>query len=192
MKQTEEWQKQHLIFFSSFLSSPLLSSPLLSSPLLSSPLLSSPLLSSPLLSSPVLSSPLLSSPHVSINALSPVSISFCCCSPFSSHSFQISLNAVLPSHSQSSSHPFSLHSLCICCLCQFLSVPFQPTPDQFFSLNISLLQPPLSVRPFFSYPLSSLPRIFLSSCFRKPALSPVVSSLVPSFLSHTCMLSHVC
>ena len=31
---------------------------------------------------------------------------FCHCSPFSSHSFQISLTAVLPSHSRSSSPPF--------------------------------------------------------------------------------------
>ena len=42
--------------------------------------------------------------------LSPTFI-FCCCSPFSSHSFQISLNAVLPSHSRSSSPPFSNHFL---------------------------------------------------------------------------------
>ena len=36
-------------------------------------------------------------------SLTPI---FCCCSPFSSHSSQISRNAVLPSHSQSSSPPF--------------------------------------------------------------------------------------
>ena len=36
---------------------------------------------------------------------------FCCCSPFSFHTFQISLNAVLPLHSGSSSPPFTLHFL---------------------------------------------------------------------------------
>ena len=39
---------------------------------------------------------------------------FSCCSPFSSHSFQISLNTVLPSHSRSSSPPLPLHFLGIC------------------------------------------------------------------------------
>ena len=34
---------------------------------------------------------------------------FCCCSPFSSHSFQISLIAVLLLYSRSSSSPFLLH-----------------------------------------------------------------------------------
>ena len=39
----------------------------------------------------------------------PTPSTFCCCSPLSSHSFQISLNAVFPSHSRSSSLPFSGH-----------------------------------------------------------------------------------
>ena len=55
-----------------------------------------------------------------------------------------------------------------------------------FFLKRSFLQLPLSGRPVCSYPLSSLPQFFLSSCFHKPAPS-VVSLLVPSFLSHTCM-----
>ena len=45
---------------------------------------------------------------------------FYCCSPFSSHIFQIYLNAVLPWHSRSSSRPLSLHLLDISSLCQFV------------------------------------------------------------------------
>ena len=69
---------------------------------------------------------------------SPTPSIFCCCSSFFSQSLQISLNAVLPSYSRSSSSPFPLHFLGICSLCQFfishsfyMSGPFQPTPHQF-------------------------------------------------------------
>ena len=62
---------------------------------------------------------------------------FCCCAPFSCDSFQISLNAVLPSHSWSSLPPFFLRLLASD-LCQFfishsfhMTGPFQPTPHQF-------------------------------------------------------------
>ena len=83
----------------------------------------------------------LSSPHFSHcvihkHALTPSVC--CCCSPFSSASFQTSLTAVLPLHSRSSSPPFSLHFLGICSLCQFfishslhVSGPFEPTLHQF-------------------------------------------------------------
>ena len=57
--------------------------------------------------------------HCVLCQQSPTPSIFCCCSPFSSHFFQISLNAVLPSHSRSSSLSFSLHFLGICSLCQF-------------------------------------------------------------------------
>ena len=42
---------------------------------------------------------------------SPTPSIFRCCSPFSSHFFHISVNAVLPSHSRSSSPPVPLHFL---------------------------------------------------------------------------------
>ena len=84
-----------------------------------------------------------------------------------------SFTAVLPSHSQSSSPPFSLSGYLISLL--VFHLPFfpyvQPISACFF-LKIPSLQPPLSVRPFFSYPLTSLPR-FSSSCFRRPAPSSV-------------------
>ena len=76
---------------------------------------------------------------LSLRSIAPVSNSpiFCCCSPFSSHSFPISLNAVLPSHSLSSSPPFSLHFLGICSLCQFSSPVLSTCPAHFSLLLAS-------------------------------------------------------
>ena len=54
----------------------------------------------------------------------PTSSIFCCCSSFSSHSFQISLNAVLPSHSRLSTPPFPLHILSISL--PIVHLPFLP------------------------------------------------------------------
>ena len=78
----------------------------------------------------VFRSPLLS--HYILYHQSPTTIS-CCCSPFSYHSFQISLNTVLPLHSRSSSPPFP-STFCASDLCQFFmsfyfhkTGPFQPT-----------------------------------------------------------------
>ena len=45
--------------------------------------------------------------------LYPTHANVCCCSPFSSHSFQTSLKAGHPLHSRSSSPPFSLRFLSI-------------------------------------------------------------------------------
>ena len=73
--------------------------------------------------------------HCVLYQQSPTPI-FHCYSTFFSYSFQISLKAVLPSHSQTSSPPFSLHFLGICSFCKFFishfpTCPFQPTPHQF-------------------------------------------------------------
>ena len=69
---------------------------------------------------------------------SPTPSIFCYCSPFSSHSFQISLSPVLPLHSWPSSPPFQSTFWAICSLFQFfytysfhMSSPFQPTLHHF-------------------------------------------------------------
>ena len=51
--------------------------------------------------------------HYVLYHQSPTPSIFCCCSISSSHSFQIPINPVLPSHSRSSLPPFSLHFLSI-------------------------------------------------------------------------------
>ena len=112
---------------------------------------------------------------------SPTPFVFCCYTPFSSHSFQISLNTVFASHSQFPSPPFP-STFWASALFSHFSSPILSTCLAHFSLillpscfvNIPLLQPPLSVHPVFSCPLSSLPRFFLSSCFHKPTLSHVL------------------
>ena len=75
----------------------------------------------------------LSSPYLSITTfrINNLQLRHCfCCSQFSSHSFQISLNAVLPSHSRSSSPRFSLHFLGIWSLCQcFISHSLHIMPN---------------------------------------------------------------
>ena len=97
----------------------------------------------------------------SINSLQFL-LSLSSCSPFSSHSFQTSLNAVLPSHSLSSSSPFPLHFLGICSIFQFfiLNSSISTYSSPFFQ-NFPSLQPPLSIRSFFSYPLSFTATILL-------------------------------
>ena len=78
-------------------------------------------------------------PHNVLYQHSPTPSMCCCCSPFSSHSFQIPLNAVLPSHSRSSLPSFSFHFLDIRFLCQFfmsnsahITGTFQHTPHRCF------------------------------------------------------------
>ena len=71
-----------------------------------------------------------------------------CCSPFSSHSLQISHNAVLPSHSLSSSSIFPLHFLGIWSLCQFLISHSLYSPANFSLLLTIFLK--LSFTPTFT------------------------------------------
>ena len=66
----------------------------------------------------------------------PPTLLHCYCSPFSSHSFLISPNTVLSSHSPSSS-PSLLSTFCPSDLCHFftshyfhMTGPFQPAPHQ--------------------------------------------------------------
>ena len=61
---------------------------------------------------------------------------FSCCSPFSSHSFQISLNAVLPSRFRSSSHPFP-STFWASDLFDIFSSPSPPTCPTHFNLHLS-------------------------------------------------------
>ena len=63
--------------------------------------------------------PLLTFVSLRFLSQSPTPSIFYCSPPFSTHSFQISLNVVFPSHSRSSSPPFPLHFLGICSLCHF-------------------------------------------------------------------------
>ena len=49
-----------------------------------------------------------------------------------------------------------------------------------FLIKLSLIEPPLSVRSFFSYPIASLPRFLLSSFIFKRVLSSAVYMLVSS------------
>ena len=98
-----------------------------------------------------------------------------------------SLNAMLPSHFRSSSPPFPSTFWASAPFASFSTPILSTRPARFSPLLTSVflkfpsLQPPISVRPFLSHPLSSLSRFFSSSCFHKPALSS------PSSLSHTCM-----
>ena len=76
--------------------------------------------------------------HYVLYQQSPTPSIFCCCSPFSSHSFQTSLNKVLPSPSLSPSPPFSF-TFWASDLCQFSishsfqkNGPFHPTPHHLF------------------------------------------------------------
>ena len=121
--------------------------------------------------------------HYILYQQSPIPSILSSCSPFSSHSFQTSLNAVLPSHSLSSSSPFPLHFLGICSIFQFfiLNSSISTYSSPFFQ-NFPSLQPPLSIRSFFSYPLSSLPQFFLSSCVRKPTSTNTSRYVLGSYL----------
>ena len=72
---------------------------------------------------------------------------FCCCSPFSSHSFQIFLNTVLPSYYRSSSPSFFHHFLCIGSLLIF-HLPFFPHVNfniLITSFFLKLFLPPTSM-----------------------------------------------
>ena len=134
------------------------------------------------------------SPYFFLIALSVDSLllllKLCCCySQSSCHSFQIYLSAILPSHSLSSSPPISLHFLGFCSISLSFFISY--------SFNMS--------GPFQSTPHQFLLKLFLHSNFHSqfvniscicslhshessyPTHSPVVSLLVPSFLSHTCM-----
>ena len=85
---------------------------------------------------------------------SPAPSISCCCSPFSSDSYQISLNAVFPSHSWSSSPPFSLHFLCV-----FVSFPLLFFPhDQ----SISTYSSPLF---FLNVPVEVMDLLFCNVTF---------------------------
>ena len=107
---------------------------------------------------------------LSLHSKSTVANSYLfCCSPFFSHSFQISLNATLPLHSRS-----SFHFLGICSLWQFFISHVWP---------ISANSSSVFLHPFFSYLLSSLPWFFSSIYFHKPAPSRVVFLLMPTLLS---------
>ena len=132
----------------------------------------------------IFSSPFLSSPHFSVTAFSITSLPtpsiFCCCSPFSSHSFQISLNTVLPSHSRSSSPPVSLHILGICSLCQFFishSLHFRLILDTFLlsKLHSQLVLSSLirSLHCHHSFIQLFLPALSFSCCF---SVSAIVSN----------------
>ena len=57
----------------------------------------------------------------------------------------------------------------------------------FLHLSFTPTSIPSSPNLLIRGPLFSIPRFFLPSCFRKPAPSPVVSLLVPSFLNHICI-----
>ena len=101
-------------------------------------------------------------PHFSLAVFSVNSLQLLPFVPFSSHSFQISLKAVLPSYSCSTF--WALLSLPIFYL-PFFHMSISTYSSPVYSENFPPLQPPLSVRPFFS----PLPSFFLSSCFHKPA-----------------------
>ena len=97
---------------------------------------------------------------------------FCCCSPFSSHSFQSThrfhcLSRVLfLSTFWASALSSPIFHLLFCPHVRSISTIYWSS----FFLKLSFTPTSwLSVRPSFFYPLSSLPRFFLSSCFRKPA-----------------------
>ena len=116
--------------------------------------------------------------------LSLIHFSYCFCSAAFSHYLQVSLNVILPSQSPFSSLHVSstllVSALCQCSICRsfHMTDPFQPTPHIFllktflqsnlhFQLSILLLSALLTST------------ILLTSCFRKPAPSPVVFLLVP-------------
>ena len=72
--------------------------------------------------------------------------------------------------------PLSMHQLS-----GYLASPILSTcPAHFrrlltsFFVQLSLIEPPFSVRSFFSYPIASLPRFLLSSFIFKPVLSSAV------------------
>ena len=122
---------------------------------------------------------------LSLHSKSTVANSYLfCCSPFFSHSFQISLNATLPLHSRSSSFflPLSVHLLSLAIFHLPCLAYFSLLLTSFF-LNLSFTPTSLSIHPFFSYLLSSLPRFFSSIYFHKPAPSRVVFLLMPTLLS---------
>ena len=94
--------------------------------------------------------------HCVLCQQSPTHYVCCCCSSFSSHSFQISLNAVLPTHSRSSSPPFP-SNFWASALFANLSYPILFTCPAHFNLLLAdfflklSFTPTLSVRPFFSF-----------------------------------------
>ncbi len=117
---------------------------------------------------------------------SPTRYTFCCCSPFSSHFFKISLNPILPPHFRSSSPPFS-STFWASDLFITNFFPHDRQMSTYSSPSSSLNFPSFQSSILLSSAVFS-PKILLIRCFRKSTLSSVISlvykSLVSAGISH--------
>ena len=118
--------------------------------------------------------------HCDLYHKSPTPI-FCCYSSFSSRSFQISFNAVLPSHSRSSSLPFPSTFWASDLLAILPTYSFQPTPlkfllKTFLHSNLHLSSSILLSSALFT-PTILLIQLFSQTCAFSCCFS--VSAIVP-------------